>query len=81
MTLPHYFFPLGWQARVAGADRGVRLEPSRQGLMRVGVPPGIEGDVEVRFTMTPMRRLGWIVTALSATLGLLALARIARRPL
>jgi hypothetical protein len=77
VTLPHFFFPLGWRVRVDGAARGATLEPARKGLMQVGVPPGVEGPVELRFTMTPMRRVGWVVTAVSATCGLLGLALVA----
>ena len=79
VTMPHFFFPLGWQVSIDGAERGAKLEAFPKGLMQVGVPPGVEGAVEVRFTMTPMRRLGWVVTAASATLGLFGLALMARR--
>ena len=79
ITLPHFFFPLGWHVRIDGSERGAKLEPFSKGFMRVSVPPGVEGSVEVRFSMTPMRRVGWAVAAASATLGLLGLASIARR--
>lgn len=79
VVMPHFFFPVGWQVRVDGSERGATLERHAKGLMRVGLPPGVEGAVEVRFTMTPMRRLGWAVTIASATLGLFGLARLARR--
>lgn len=83
VTLPHYFFPLGWQASIDGATRGLTLGQFGGGLMQVGVPPGVEGTVELRFRMTPMRRLGWLLSAVAGTLGLLALAwmggRLGRR--
>jgi hypothetical protein len=78
VTLPHLFFPLGWKVTVDGAERGTTLEQWKKGFMRVGVPPGIEGTVQIGFTMTPMRRVGWAVTAASATLGFLGLAWMAR---
>jgi hypothetical protein len=79
VTVPHLFFPLGWEVTVDGAGRGATLDQWKKGFMRLGVPPGVEGTVELRFTMTPMRRLGWIVTAASATLGFLGLAWLSRR--
>jgi len=79
VVLPHLFFPLGWHVTVDGAERGATIEQWKKGFMRLGVPPGVEGTVELRFTMTPMRRAGWVVTAASATLGFLGLAWAARR--
>ena len=79
ITLPHLFFPVGWKVTVDGAERATTLEQWKKGFMRLGVPPGVEGAVELRFTMTPMRRAGWVVTAASATLGLLGLVSMARR--
>lgn len=77
VTLPHFFFPLGWRAAADGTDASVRLEQGPRGLMQLAVPPAVEGRVETRFTMTPMRRLGWLVTALSATVGMGLLRRLA----
>jgi hypothetical protein len=79
ITLPHLYFPLGWKVSVDGAERGATLAQGRKGFMSLGVPPGVEGAVELRFTMTPMRRAGWMVTAASATLGFLALSWLSRR--
>ena len=81
VILPHLFFPLGWQVTIDDAERGATLEQGTKGFMRVGVPPGVEGTVDVRFNMTPMRRLGWIVTAASATFGFAGLMWLARRRL
>jgi hypothetical protein len=66
VTLPHYFFPVGWRATRDGAP--VPLERTDEGLMRVPVPAGA-GVVDVTFTTTPMRRLGVAVSA--TTLALL----------
>jgi hypothetical protein len=87
VTLPHYFFPVGWRATRDGA--ALPLERTDEGLMRVRVPAG-DGVVELTFATTPMRRLGVAVSA--ATLVLLlggtawvsgrerrARARVARR--
>jgi hypothetical protein len=81
VTLPHYYFPVGWKATLDG--RPVSLEPDALGLMRVDVPAGTDGRLEVCFRPTPMRRLGLIVSAFSLAAGaglLLAAARGAAVP-
>ena len=64
IVLPHYYFPVGWDATLSGAQ--VPLVPNRQGLMKIDLQPGTSGLLEVRFHMTPWRRRGWYLTALSA---------------
>lgn len=64
IVLPHYYFPVGWQATLVGDP--IPLSANRQGLMRIDLPPGSTGLLELRFHMTPWRRRGWYVTALSA---------------
>jgi hypothetical protein len=79
VTLPQLFFPLGWQATLDGDPRRVNLGPESKGLMQVAVRPGPGGVVDVRFTMTPMRRLGWALTLVSAVVGVGALRLAGRR--
>ena len=79
VTIPHLFFPVGWRATIDGAEDAATLERTPDGIMQVRVAPGRGGTLEVVFGMTPMRRLGWVVTALSATIGLGTLALLGRR--
>jgi len=73
VVLPHYFFPVGWQARLDGQQ--VALSAERHGLMRIELPDRAAGELEVTFSHTPMRRLGlWISTA-SLLIGGLCLWR------
>jgi predicted aminopeptidase len=67
VTLPHYYFPAGWYATLDGEP--VPIGRDARGLITVSVPRG--GFLEVRFTMTPARRTGLVVSA--ATLALLVL--------
>jgi hypothetical protein len=60
ITLPHYYFPVGWSASLAGEE--LTLSPDRNGLMTVRLPPGSRGALVVLFRMTPARRLGWLLT-------------------
>jgi hypothetical protein len=79
VTLPQLFFPLGWRATLDGDARRVSLGQAWKGLMQVAVRPGPGGVVDVRFSMTPMRRLGWALTLATAAVGLVALRARARR--
>jgi hypothetical protein len=63
VIVPHYFFPVGWTARVN--DQPVTLRANHTGLMRVELPAGARGTLRVTFRMTPMRRLGLGVSAVS----------------
>lgn len=67
VRLPHYFFPVGWSARLNGEP--VQLEADSLGLMRVQVPGGVNGLLELQFTMTPMRRWGLITSATTLLVG------------
>jgi hypothetical protein len=73
IILPHYFFPVGWRATLDGAP--VPLESTDEGLMRLDLPGG--GVLDLTFTMTPMRRLGVLVSALTFVGWLVAVARAA----
>ncbi len=68
VIVPHYFFPVGWSARVD--DQPVTLRANHVGLMRVDLPAGTQGALQLRFTMTPMRRLGWAITLVFGLCGL-----------
>ena len=63
VVLPHYYFPVGWTATFEG--KPVVLEPTSEGLMRVTIDhplPVAEGRLDVRFHITPARRLGVMLT-------------------
>lgn len=77
LVLPHYFFPVGWQATLDG--RPIPLSASPLGLMRFELPAHAHGQLEVVFTQTPMHRLGLAISGLSCLLGLIWLALAARR--
>jgi len=68
VIIPHYFFPVGWSARVD--DQPVTLRANHVGLMRVDLPAGTKGTLQLRFTMTPMRRLGWAITLVTGICSL-----------
>jgi hypothetical protein len=78
ITLPQLFFPLGWHATLDGDAGRVSLGQAHKGLMQVAVRPGPGGVVDVRFAMTPMRRLGWALTLATAAVGLGVLRRRGR---
>jgi hypothetical protein len=69
VTLPHYYFPVGWTATLDGVE--VELQPDEQGLMCVSLPGQNVGKLEVRFSQTPMRRMGLWISATFAALGVL----------
>jgi uncharacterized membrane protein YfhO len=75
VNLPHYYFPVGWRATWNGAP--VALERTNDGLMRVEVPAG-HGVIDVTWTMTPARRLGVAVSAVTLVL-LLVVCAVPRR--
>jgi hypothetical protein len=83
VTLPHYYFPVGWHATFDGAP--IPLSRAEHGLMRVtlGRPnASVYGQLDLVFTTTPARRLG-IAVSLATALLLAALAfrhRSAREP-
>jgi hypothetical protein len=70
VTLPHYYFPVGWEATFFGRPTG--LKPSRDGLMTTMVVG--QSVLEARFHTTPARRTGLLVSG--ATL-LLVIAGVA----
>lgn len=79
VTLPHYYFPVGWRATLDGVE--IPLARGTHGLMQVTVgEPGHAGVrlLDVRFFTTPARRLGIAISSLTA-LALLASAFVLRR--
>jgi hypothetical protein len=64
VTLPHYYFPIGWQATYA--EHPVALRPAYDGLMTAWVLG--RGVLEARFFTTPARRTGWLVSGATALL-------------
>jgi hypothetical protein len=74
VTLPHYYFPVGWRATFDGTP--IPLSRAEHGLMRVtlGQPDRpITGQLDVVFRTTPARRLG-IGVSLATTVALVGLA-------
>jgi hypothetical protein len=78
LVLPHYFFPVGWQATLAGQPLGLKSDP--RGLIQFDLPADAQGRLEVVFTQTPMHRLGLILSGLSCFVGVVWLgAEVMRR--
>jgi hypothetical protein len=77
LVLPHYYFPVGWAASLNG--QRVELTRDRDGLMQVELPIGAEGELEIRFEMTPMRSLGLVVSTASLFAGVALLVALRRR--
>jgi hypothetical protein len=59
VTVPHYYFPVGWHATLDGVP--IALGATPEGLMRVAVPHG--GTLVITFHTTPAKRLGVLVSA------------------
>jgi hypothetical protein len=58
VTLPHYYFPVGWTASLAG--REIPIE-NQEGRMALRFPDGARGNVVLIFGHTPARRAGlWV---------------------
>jgi hypothetical protein len=74
LTLPHFFFPVGWSAEFAGEP----IEISREdfGLMRFDLPGGKKGELRVQFATTPARRLSLWIAAASCVIGVVLLATL-----
>lgn len=70
VTLPHYYFPAGFQVTFASSTVTPRSDP--QGLMQIDLPANAEGLLVARFTRTPARR--WGLTLSAASLLILAAA-------
>jgi predicted aminopeptidase len=66
VTLPHYAFPLGWHATIAGEPIPIEGDPNGFMVLRVSR----NGRLDVRYTTTPARRAGLWMGA--ATLAVLA---------
>ncbi|MBN2476467.1 MAG: hypothetical protein JXB62_17770 [Pirellulales bacterium] len=77
VVLPHYYFPVGWQAEVDGAS--VPLVRGPHGLMQIELPPKTAGRLQVCFSHTPMRRRGLWISATALLLGGLLCAICRRR--
>jgi hypothetical protein len=75
----HVFNSPGWKARMDGAEASLRSEP-RTALILVDVPSGSH-RVHLRYTHTPVRWAGWILsgTGLATVAGLMVASRRTRR--
>ena len=69
LTLPHYYYPVGWQAEIN--NKPISLSSSAQGLMQINLPDKTNGTLKVSFKTTPMRKIGFIISASSLFLGIL----------
>jgi hypothetical protein len=67
VVLPHYYFPVGWHATLTGQP--LPLSRDSQGLMRVELPKGAEGLLEIRFDRTPMRTAGLRLSGIALLAG------------
>jgi hypothetical protein len=76
LTLPHYWFPVGWSATLYG--RPAALRPSPDGLMTTFVAGN--AVLEARFRTTPARRTGLVVSGTTLALLVTAVALWRRRP-
>lgn len=76
LVLPHYYFPGGWQATLD--DRPVTLKADARGLMQIDLPEPVHGELVVRFTRTPMRSAGLVVSGLTG-LAIVGLGWTAQR--
>lgn len=63
VVLPHYYFPVGFRATLSG--RPIAFDRDARGLMRVNLPAGTAGPLEIVFTQTPMRLWGLLVSGVS----------------
>ena len=75
VVLPHYFFA-GWQAKLN--DETIELGSNQDGLMQVTLSPNDTGHLELRFSSTPAKKIGWTVTAISALAAVFFLASLVR---
>jgi hypothetical protein len=58
VTLPHYYFPVGWTASLAGREIPIG---NQEGRMALRFPDGARGKVVLTFGHTPARRAGlWV---------------------
>lgn len=73
VILPHYFFPVGFTATLAGVP--VEIGRTNLGLMRVEVPAGFVGTLRVTWSTTPAKRTGIIVSLIALGFGLGVLVR------
>jgi hypothetical protein len=76
LTLPHFYFPVGWQAEFVG--KPIAIGRNDFGLMEFAIPASSEGTLNVTFFNTPGRRIGLGVSAASCLVGLGLLSWIAR---
>jgi hypothetical protein len=74
VTLPHYYFPVGWTASLAGKDIAIE---NQEGRMALRFPDGARGNVILLFGHTPARRAGLWVSFLTLVVltGLVAWKR------
>jgi hypothetical protein len=79
VTLPHYYFPVGWTLAVNGRESPSRIITSTpEGFMRIIVFPG--ELIELIFRTTPGRRVAAGVSALSLAVLLVVAWRWLPRP-
>jgi len=62
VTLPHYYFSLGWHAYLN--DKEIPIEAEERGLMQIPLSAGSHGRLVVVFSYTPMRALGLCISGI-----------------
>ena len=74
--VPHFYFPVGWNAILG--DKVLPIQPTEEGLMRIAIPENSAGTLTVCFSMTPMRRVGLLVSSISLAACVIAMCLCAQ---
>ena len=78
VTLPQYYFPVGWTATLG--DERLHIE-NDAGRIALSLPDGAEGQVVLTFGHTPARRSGlWVSLVTLLALVIAVAAAASRRP-
>lgn len=73
VVLPHYYFPVGFSATLAGQT--IPLERTPRGLMRIVVPANSFGTLRVEWNTSPAKRVGIALTVLTSIVGVVMVWR------
>lgn len=80
VRLPHYWFPLGWQAEFPSRQGeqqtlSVKLDADSDGLMLIRFPEPVDGTVTVRWHTTQLKLIGAGLSAVALLVTMLLLWR------